>query len=344
MTKLYNLFIIRSPLQLMNAIEAKEHFLTKNNILLIMHNSAIENSASTNSTQMQLVSNLSKFDEKIDFYYQSKSKFSKLSSQAKLIKKLQQNNYEHIFTGDYGIINQLIIANLKALNIYLLDDGTMTLVTHANKLHPSFRSPWGKKLKLLRYRLFGLNLNHNSTINLFTNYNIKPHSSEEIVPNNYNYFKKTYTQNAVIDERIYLLGQPFAISKTMTDENYINYLKKIINCYKKEIIYIPHRAETISDQLKALVSDRFTIQKNEGPIEIVFLSKNIFPTHVVSFYSSALFNLEKIFEATTIDAIKIDDKDLLKYKDGINLCYAEMKNTRINIIDFNTTKSEKNEI
>lgn len=344
MVELYNLFIIRSPLQLMNAIEAKEHFSTKNNILLIMHDSAIENSASTNSTQMQLVSNLSRFDEKIDFYYQSKSKFSKLSSQAKLIKKLQQKNYEYIFSGDYGIINQLIIANLKVSSIYLLDDGTMTLATHANKLHPSFKSPLGKQLKLLRYKLFGLTIKQNGLVNLFTNYNIKPHGSEQIVPNNYNYFKKIYAQKAVMDERIYLLGQPLTSAKAISDENYLNYLKKIINYYKKEIIYIPHRAETISDQLKALVSDRFTIQKNEGPIEIVFLSKNIYPTYVVSFYSSALFNLEKIFETTTIDAIKIDDKDLLKYKDGINLCYTEMKNTRINVVNFNTTKSEKNEI
>lgn len=346
MVELYNLFIIRSPLQLMNAIEAKEHFSTKNNILLIMHDSTVENSISANSTQMQSVSKLSTFDEKIDFYYSNRSKLSKLSSQARLIKKLQQKNYEYVFSGDYGIINQLVIANLKAKSIYLMDDGTVTLATHANKLHPNFKSPWGGKLKLLRYKFFGLNTKQEHPINLFTNYNIKPHSSEKIIINNYNYFKKIYVEKALKDERIYLLGQPFTSGKTMTDEKYINYLKKIINYYKKEIIYIPHRAEIVSDQLKALVSDKFTLQKNEGPIEIVFLSKNVYPMHVVSFYSSALFNLEKIFEATTIDAIKIDSKDLLRYHDDVHLCYEGMKNTRINVIEFDTIntnqKSSKN--
>ncbi|MDD5156440.1 polysialyltransferase family glycosyltransferase [Sulfurimonas sp.] len=336
MTTTYNLFIVRSPLQLMNAIEAKEHFSTKHNILLIMHDSTI-NPISTNSTQMQLVSKLSMFDEEIDFYYPNKSKFSKLSSQAKLIKKLQQKNYEHIFTGDYGTINQLIIANLKTISTYLLDDGTMTMTTHANKLHPNHKSSWEQKIKLLRYKIFGLNTNQNNPVNLFTNYHIIPHGHEKIITNNYSYFKKTYTEKAFKDERIYLLGQSFTSGKTMTDIKYVNYIKKIIDYYKKEIIYIPHRAEIISDRLKALTSDQFTIQKNEGPIEIVFLSRNIYPMHVVSFYSSALFNLEKIFETTTIDAIKIDSKDLLRYHDGIHLCYEGMKNTRINVIELDVT-------
>lgn len=335
MTELYNLFIVRSPLQLMNAIEAKEHFSTKHNILLIIHDSTTS-SASANSTQMQLVSKLSTFDEEIDFYYPSKSKFSKLSSQAKLIKKLQQKNYEHIFTGDYGIINQLIISNLKTISTYLLDDGTMTMTTHANKLHPNHKSSWEQKIKLLRYKIFGLSIKQNNPINLFTNYNISPHGSEQVITNNYNFFKKAYLEKALKDESLYLLGQPFTQARLMTDEVYINYLKKIIYHYKKKIIYIPHRAEIISDQLKALISNQFTIQKNEGPIEIVFLSRNIYPMHVVSFYSSALFNLEKIFETTTIDAIKIDSKDLLRYHDGIHLCYEGMKNTRINVIELTT--------
>ena len=344
MTQLFNLFIVRSPLQLMNAIEAKEHFSTKHNILLIMHNSTTTSLASANSTQMQLVSKLSEFDEKIEFYYSSNTKFSKLSSHAKLIRELQQKNYEYIFSGDYGTINQLIIANLKAQDVYLLDDGTTTLVTHANKLHPSSKSPWGQNLKLLRYKLFGLNLKQSNPINLFTNYSIEPHESEQIISNDYNYFKKIYTKKAFKDERIYLLGQPFTSGKLMTNEKYINYLKEIINYYKKEIIYIPHRAEIISDQLRALVSDRFTLQNNEGPIEIVFLSRNIYPEHIVSFYSAALFNIEKIFETTTIDAIRIDNKDLLRGHGNINLCYDGMRNTKINVVKLNTTKSEKNEV
>lgn len=344
MAELYNLFIVRSPLQLMNAIEAKEHFSTKNNILLIMHDSTVENSTSANSAQMQSVSQLSEFDEKIEFYYLNKSKFSKFSSHAKLIKKLQQKNYKHIFTGDYGTINQLIIANLEATDVYLLDDGILTLATHANRLHPNHKQSWGQKVKLLRYKLFDLNTKQNNPINLFTNYSITPHGSEHIISNNYNYFKKTYIEKAVKDEHLYILGQPLAQVKIMTDVAYINYLKKIIDHYKKEIIYIPHRSEIVSDQLKALASDRFTLQKNEGPIEIVFLSRNIYPAHVVSFISSALFNLEKIFEATKIDAIKIGDKDLLKNHNKINLCYMEMKSTRINVIEFDTTKSSKNEI
>lgn len=324
-----NLFIVRSPLQLLNAIEAKRYFNLSHSVLVIIHNT---NTA--NSSQMESLITLSLFEEIIHVENNRSSKISKFSHQYSLIKKLQKNDYDHVFTGDYGTINQIILANLHLNTLYLLDDGTMTLVTHKTKLNPNHSIKWDKKIKLLRYKLFGLKTKHQHTVHLFTGFTLQPHGSEKIVTNNYNFLKTTYLQTAQKDDSLYLLGQPMTEAKYMSDETYIDYLKRIIRHYNKPIIYIPHRTEIISENLKALANENFILQKNEGPIEIVFLSKRIYPMHVVSFFSTALFNLKKIFDATAIEAIKFDNHDLLRGENTIALCYTQLADMGIPVIEL----------
>lgn len=331
-----NLFIARSPLQLLNAIEAKEHFHTAHSILLLIHDSN-----SINSTQMESLSTLSLFDEVIHFDNTCSSKLLKLSHQFLLIKKLQKNYYDHVFTGDYGTINQIILANLHLNTLYLLDDGTMTLVTHKTKLNPNHSIEWNKKFKLLRYKLFGLKTKHFYTVHLFTGFTLQPHGSEKIVINNYDFLKTTYLETAQKDESLYLLGQPMTFAKFMDDDVYVDYLQRIIQHYDTTIFYIPHRTEIISEKLKALVSERFILQKNEGPIEVVFLSKRIYPMHVVSFYSTALFNLKNIFEVSTIEAIKFNMDDILRETGNIELCYSKLAETDIPVIELMPRDEDK---
>jgi hypothetical protein len=133
------------------------------------------------------------------------------------------------------------------------------------------------------------------------------------------------------------------LAKHMHDKIYVDYLKRIIRHYNKPIIYIPHRTEIISENLKALVNENFIMQKNEGPIEIVFLSKRIYPMHVVSFFSTALFNLKKIFEATTIEAIKFNNHDFLRGENTIALCYTQLEDMGIPVIELSVRDKEKNE-
>ena len=192
---LKNLFIARSPLQLLNAIEAKEHFHTAHSILLLIYDSN-----SVNSVQMESLSTLSSFNEVIHFDNARSSKLLKLAHQYRLIKRLQTSDYDYVFSGDYGTINQIVVANLHLNTLYLLDDGTMTLVTHKTKLNPNHPIKWNKKFKLLRYKLFGLKTKHIHTVHLFTGFTLQPHASEKIVINNYNFLKKTYLKTAQKDE------------------------------------------------------------------------------------------------------------------------------------------------
>ncbi len=321
---MHNLFIVKSPLQLMNAIEAKEYFRSKNNILVLM------NANATNDKQMQTVLALSKWDKIIT--YAPSNKGSTLLEQVKLIRALKKESYHYLFTGDYGTFNQVLMANLTVDDYYLIDDGTKSIEIHKQLLNP-LKVSLSKKLKLLRYTLFGLKTSIQKPINFFTCYNLTQIKDEQIIPNNYDYLQSIFTPQEGQDEVIYLLGQNID-NKWMKKGKYIEYLQKIKSHYSKKIIYMPHRHEIISDELKELFDENFVLQYNDIPIEIYFLEKNIYPSHIISFTSSALFNLDKIYQKAQIDAIIIHEKDLIKMHDFVKSCYQFFHQLDIQLIDL----------
>ncbi len=321
---MHNIFIVKSPLQLMNAIEAKEHFQTTGNILVLM------NANATNDKQMQTVLALSKWDEIITYAPTNRS--STLLAQVKLIRSLKKHRYHYLFTGDYGTFNQVLMANLNVDDYYLIDDGTKSIEIHKALIDPS-KTALSKKLKLLRYTLFGLKSSIQKPINFFTCYNLTPIKDEQIISNDYNYLQSIFKPQPGGNEVIYLLGQNID-NKWMKQGKYIEYLKRVKSHYSDKIIYMPHRHEIISDELKALFDEEFVLQYNDIPIEIYFLEKKIYPKHIVSFTSSALFNLEKIYAKAQIDAIIIHQKDLIKMHDFVKSCYRFFDALDIRQIDL----------
>lgn len=126
--KRYNLHIARSPLQLINILEAIETMSLKNNILLIL-----DRKNQSNKDQLQEV--LAKIDyEWENIYHVEKKGNSNLLDYIKLIKKIKKLNYKYIFTGDIDSISNVIISNLKHEKVFLVDDGTSTLKRHEELL------------------------------------------------------------------------------------------------------------------------------------------------------------------------------------------------------------------
>ncbi len=320
---MYNLFVVRSPLQLINAIEAKEHFKTKNNILLLMNNNPNDHK------QLDTVLKLSTWDEIVHYKPQTGSTFRQ---QIKLIRSMMKRSYEYVFSGDYGTVNQVMLANLSVEDIYLIDDGTMSIEIH-KKLQDPEKVSYSKKLKLLRYRFFGLQTSIKQTINFFTCYNLHIINNEKIVQNEYQYLQSIFKPKTNEAGITYLLGQNLD-NNWMKQGRYISYLRHIQEHFNTKIIYMPHRHEVITDELQALFDENFILQHNTIPIEIYFLEKGIYPKHIISFTSSALFNLQKIYKQARIDAILIRQEDLIKMQDFVKSCYDFFKPLNINLINL----------
>lgn len=321
----YNLFIVRSPLQLLNAIEAKEHFNTQNNILVLYYGIR-----GKNSEQMDALVDESEWSNIVVYEHGEVGKLSKILTQVSLVKKLSKYDCKYIFSGEYGTVNLLILANTNHEEHYLVDDGITTLhlyeISNPN-IHKDYTLK--RKLKILRYALFGLKVKMQKLTNFFTIYDLVPYSNQKIVQNKYSALKAKYLKDIEQDNKLYFLGQHIVQRKLMDDATYVKYIQKIIKHYNKIIIYIPHRTETISDELNALFNDRFILQPSTAPVEIAFLLNNTYPKHIASFYTSALFTLDKIFGDAQIDSIYINPDDLLKQDNVIVGSYKFLENTEI---------------
>ena len=176
----YNLFIIRSPLQIINAYEAIEYFDLKNNILV-----TIDTKGLSNAEQISyLKSNDIKWEKEIRFGNTDQKSKSNFLQYIKLIKSLKEYKYDNIFIGDYGSIHKIILANLKSKNQYLLDDGTTTLLRHIQFKTDKTKSKFN--LRTFRFKLFGLKTNTKQLLNYFSIFKLNPNSSEKVIMNNLN--------------------------------------------------------------------------------------------------------------------------------------------------------------
>lgn len=315
-----NLYIVRTPLQLINAIEAKEHFHCTHNILVIIQ-------SKTDKTQQHLekLLSLTHWDEILTIKTNTKQKKSNFFQYVKYIKHLKKERFNFIFTGEFATIHQIFIANLNKKEVFLIDDGTLTISVHANNLHPNNRHRRPYSFRKLRYNIFGLKTHAPDTVHLFTTFKLTPHKKEKIVHNELNFFKKFLSTHTEDDNRLYFLGQSLVESGMSSRDDYIKYIQSIINYYKRPIIYIPHRAETLSDEILSLQSDNFTIKELSKPVELEFLENYRYPRHIASFFSTALYNINMIFPSCQVDAIVLDEKTIHSHKDTILRTYELFK-------------------
>ena len=296
--KKYNLHIARSPLQLINIIEAIESLELLNNILIV-----IERKSQDNNSQIQKVLKSVDYRWEKSFYIQKTSN-SNLLAYVKMIKELKKLSFSHMFTGDIDSISNVIVANLRPDKVFLVDDGTSTLKRHEALLQDE-KLRFKDKVKLFRFNLFGLRSHTPYKINFFTFFDIHQKADEIIIKNEFKSLKKRFKLSASKSDKVYILGQPL-YGKEISETTFIENLKRILDFYSaKEIIYLKHRYENPTDNIKALLNGRAEIVQNEYPIELDFLIKQEYPQYLTGFFSTALYTLKQMFSEAEVKAFYI---------------------------------------
>lgn len=304
-----NLFIVSSPLQVLNALEAKQYFKTTDNILLILFTEfkSLNREQIINSINQKEWNQIIQYDLK-----KNKNSKSSFFEQVKLIIKLKKNKYNYIFSGGFTSINKLLLANLNKQEVFLIDDGAASINQHKIELNPNIteKRKLKKRIRQYRFNIFGLKTEVKDTINLFTCFKLQSHTNEKIIHNNFSYLKQLYFTDMNINNTIYFIGQPVVDIALITEETFIAYIKKVIAYFDKPIIYIPHRAETIPEALKKLQSKNFIFQNSQGPIELIFLKQKVYPSTIVSFFSTALYTLDVIYDKSSLYSIVLPQESL----------------------------------
>jgi len=323
MIKLDNLFVIRSPLQLINCIEAINYFNLKDNILVIIYNN-------TENTNKQIDNLIDLYPWKNIIRLNQEQKRSKFFIYIALIKKLKKERYNYLFFGDFGSIYKLIIANVKKNQVWYVDDGVGTINVYKSILVDNTLNKLSSRM--LRFLLAGLSIKIKDDINLFTYFDLKPLKHSKVIYNGLEYFSKQYLQNSVNDDIVYILGQPLVETNLLLEDDYFYYLDSIKSMFDKKIIYIPHRTEVIDERMNRYKSDDFEILEIDVPVELYFMNQKINPYHIVSFLTTALFTLKKLYKKTKYSYIYIPSDKILERKEDVENIYKIIKTLNIDTI------------
>ncbi len=320
-----NLFIVRTPMQLVSALEAMHHFQTRNNTLVMLHNRK-----KNNPKQMQKVIDIfdlhNVFDEIMEVgSSQSQSKFFRSLA---LITTLKHHHYDKFFLGLYDSMGKLFLANLSYEQSYLIDDGTATIVAHRRIIERMHHRSVG--LKELRALFFGLHVHSDIPLHFFTLFQLQQHKNETIITHRFDYLKRLFPQQCERSGAIYLLGQNITDVPIISKEKYLCYIQQILEKYPHhEVIYIPHRSETLHPELYALQQGNLTIVPTTMPVELYFLINRIYPAHVISFFTSALYTLNILFEKSTIESFHIASEDIENHHSSVLQCQEFLQTTSV---------------
>ena len=323
----YNLFIIRSPLQIINAYEAIDYFDLKNNILV-----TIDTKGLSNAEQISyLKSNDIKWEKEIRFGNTDQKSKSNFLQYIKLIKSLKEYKYDNIFIGDYGSIHKIILANLKSKNQYLLDDGTTTLLRHLQFKTDKTKSKFS--LRTFRFKLFGLKTNTKQLLNYFSIFKLNPNFSEKVIMNNFDKLKTIHNIDSFTkDNCIYIMGQPLVETGYIKRDVYLDFITNIIKKYKNQkVVYLAHRSETL-ESIEEYENDFFTILKSSKPIELMFLEEKKYPEQIIGFTSAALFTFKILFPKSSILSIEITKEQFVQNYYIMELIYSHMKSQDIEFL------------
>ncbi|MEO9965626.1 MAG: polysialyltransferase family glycosyltransferase [Reichenbachiella sp.] len=302
-----NLYLIKSPLQLLNAIEASTRFPDNNEYLVIR--------LTDNQRSNEQIINMLSLKKWANIITVGNSRFGlgmlKEFGVLRSLKKLKIE-FDKIFIGDYRASNYLIFANnLPCNEVVLLDDGTITYLIQdqyilENKLYNN-----GFKFELIRnilVKILGLRSVNQHPINLFTCYNIIPADSQKIYSNDYAFIKKYIeTKNFSLEEElVFFVGAKYSEIGWMSENDYFDVFKATLDYYPgHNIVYIPHRGENDLKLNKLASQFGVEIRKFDLPIELGILEDTILPRHIIGFTSSALLNIRKMYPMIKIVSYKV---------------------------------------
>lgn len=314
-----NIFFINSPFQLLCAIEAKAFFNLNNSILIIFNKGKGRNYDQISN----LLSNYqSSFDEVIELEYKLKSLtgwlngFKKFERLIKCFPKVGT-----IFIGDYrnGLVRHFH-NSVSYENIYIIDDGFATINVY-KKIKNTFNYDYKEKIKLI-LSFFRYRYKINENITFFTMF--APLFSKENVINNefinifHNISKKT-------SENIYFLGTPLVEDKIVSKEYYLKKIKEITDHFGSvSVTYFPHRREERKKLREIELKTEIKVQEISIPIELYLMDAE-WPSKVISFYSTALYSISKMFSKIEVYAINIESTEINSSKEEIDAIYRILK-------------------
>lgn len=296
-----NIVSIRSPLQLMCAIEFLLSEQQLDNLLLIRLNAKDE--SSTKTQIYNILKNFEGFFNKVIVWESNccrKNLVIKDVKQWAIAKK--KNDVRIIWCQPNDLRNRVLYSKLNPLEVVYVDDGTVT-VRHMRNSSSFYKPKFGWKGKLAKFipgslfynPIFGLNESKVSWVVFSFFEELLELSNTKL--NDFNNIAKSFgVDNKQPGKVVWMVGSPFSESSLMlleTEIAVISQVKKYFFAEGFDLVYIAHRFD--SDCKISKIND-LGVQdvKPKNCIELEYLSCESPPDKVVSIGSTALVTLSKM--------------------------------------------------
>jgi len=332
-----NYYFVRTPLQYLNALEAKnkEVFQAEEHHLIIL-----SDFHRTISQLEEIVEN--NFWSSVNYPWKefSKTKNNPILNALNVYKrKLRLDNIlskinmnDLIFWGNIHTNWFFYLCKKTRSNSYILDDGFVTIHT-LKKIDLKEIKATLLSSKVGKIERFILKLNYEidwNKIFFFTNFNTDS-NTQKVILHDYSFLSQQF-KIATLTNSIYFIGQPLVFQKMMKKDVYIALIEAIFKFYQSlglSCFYIPHRSTTFD-----YIPNHWQTKSFNKPLESILFDEKIEKPQVfASFYSSALYNIAMMDKNSIfkIDYWQFDKEDLLnfpidKIQEALDFVQSQAKN------------------
>ncbi|KAB0668520.1 hypothetical protein F6V30_15570 [Oryzomonas sagensis] len=350
-----NVFLIESPLQLLNAMEAKKYFELVNNHLVVrlgvgFSQELFERLAGADDWDslcfFALDNNTMDFESRFlgktisnrirgfryDYQqYQNRKKLDNIATSFGRVKNIFLGNY----LAEWKQYMRHFANTLPHETLYIIDDGTDVIKINDERKNYLLRKACPKEAgsilgglrRMWRQSYIEWNDNDAGTINFFSAYDIEVGTGDRLIRNKYDYLREMVTRALPSDE-VFFLGQCLVEDGYIKKELYLEYLKKIKSYFAGEkMFYIPHPRESIEmiDKIKGCLG--FEVKCFDGPIEYEITVKGNMPKILASFFCSALQNCNIILgHNVRIKAFYLAPEHLTRFHEFVQSIYTYFEN------------------
>lgn len=330
--EMHNLFLVQTPFQLFNAIEAKNRFHSnEKNILIIIYKGQQKNLDQIH----KILDYDSEWFEVIQIDFVTKiQRFLYPILINNMIKKLNRFKINTIYVALYRNIAAHIINSVKHEDTVIYDDGNnifKTINFLDNNKKKSFQV-FRKIISVLLLRKTDIGFIYKSTIFTLFDISLFQNIKNKIIQNDFSYFK-TKIRSLEKEEDVFFIGSRIIDNGISRDVFEVS-LEKVVKFYKeinKNVKYVPHRYEDIEYLDKLSQKLKFILTPFSSIIEFEFIMKGIDPSEVATFRSTAVDTLKIIYNPKVrIFKIGLDKIDKNKQEE-FKLVYKNFENKKYEI-------------
>ena len=322
-----DLFTVETPLQLLNAMEARHTLASSASRLVVFTSPGHTREAFTRlvrpgdwgSVEFVPIVPYEDLQERLDWrdrwsarlrayagHWRRRGLRRRLDALARSLGRV-----ERMFIGNLWVQHQRHLASaVRYRELVLLDDGTQTLqlnerLTSGHAVGPATEvdRPW---VAWAIRRLTGMRPPDTSRVTFFTAFDLRTRPGDRVLRNDYSYLR-SLARDSRCSHEVLFLGCELS-HEGLSEEHHRGYLRRVRAHFAADALaYAPHPRE--KEDRVAYVRDvlGIPVRRFDVPIEYQLATSGVRPKVLASFCSSALDNCRIIFGDTLpINAMRIE--------------------------------------